>query len=83
MPLTKHIEAVREMRKELARLNDADKDFVYARGCSKSENVADLLKEAEAHGCILAYKTDDEGRVIVTAIVPFLVDGWKQHGGAQ
>lgn len=64
-------------------LGDGEREPVYFRGCSKDEHVADLLEEARQHGSILAYKTDEEGRVIVTAIVPFLVDGWKQHGGAQ
>lgn len=61
--------------------NQEDREAVYARGCSKHERVADLLEEARAHGSILAFKGEGENRV--TAIVPFLVDGWTAHGRMQ
>lgn len=82
MSLSTIIDAVQEMRKACDLLKqDEEREAVYARGCSKHERVADLIAEARVHGSILAYKGEGENRV--TAIVPFLVDGWTAHGGMQ
>lgn len=48
----------------------------YHRVCQPSERVADLLREAQQHGGIVAMK----GEII--CIMPRLIAGWTQvHGG--
>lgn len=89
-PMQMIIDNLRAMQPEIQAMADSLKHYdderreVYPhgwRGCSKNERVADLLAEARRHGCILAFKGEGESRV--TAIVPFLVDGWIAHGGMQ
>ena len=76
MPLSRQIEAVRDMRKILQENDDAERAAVYIRVCRNEELVSDLLSEAAAHGCILAVKGG------ATVIMPELVPGWtKVHGG--
>jgi hypothetical protein len=76
MPLSKHIEAVRDMNNILHQSNnDAERAAVYIRVCHNEELVSDLLSEAAAHGCILAVKGG------ATVIMPELVPGWTKIAG--
>lgn len=77
-----NIEKVRYMLQkitaDLKELNDLPMHCDgYMRICSRSEKLSDVLKEAKAHGSILAYKGE------VTAILPSLPEGWTEYGNVQ
>ena len=50
--------------------NEQDRSGVYIRVCHENERMIDLLAEAKAHCCVLAYRDG------VAMIMPELVDGW-------
>lgn len=64
---------------DLKEYNDSGMQInpvAYFRPCQPTELLADVMKEAEEHGCILAFKGH------VTCIMPRLVEGWTEHGRA-
>lgn len=74
MPLSRQIEALRAMQPDMRAMSDSLSHYdEYPRVCYPQERVADLLAEAKAHNCVLAFRGQ------VTCIMPKLIDGWSLH----